>query len=103
MSVDKKIHDNGCPENDHLESQPSREGTRRNSCTGRPRHPRECSCGRRRAALAIPVNGEGGRRRALTRHGRRWRRLETCSRCTRVGHQRIAPVSNPIGKGDDHE
>jgi hypothetical protein len=88
MSADKKSHDNGCPESDHLESQPSREGTRRNSCTGRPRHPRECAC---------------GRRRTLTRHGRRWRRLETCSRCTRVGHQRIAPVSNPIGKGDDHE
>ena len=79
MGIGNKTKDNdGRPENDQLECQPSREGVGRKSCAGRLRRSRTCTC---------------GRPRALARNGHHWQRLSACHHCLGIA----VSASRPAG------
>ena len=76
-------------EYEDLEAQELREPIRpRHPCTGGLRHPRDCTC---------------GRRRTLGRHGHRWHRREACHRCARANNSTLTPATGRAGKGNGHE
>ena len=67
--MDNNGNNNNSRDYDRLDEEPYHEGIRfRGRCSGRLRHPRECSC---------------GRGRALIRRGQRWHRLGLCRLCLR--------------------
>lgn len=82
----KSNDDSGINEN---EVRPSKESIRKRSRHSRTlRHPRDCCC---------------GRPRLLLRKGCRWRRLDTCHRCTYLAPTPKEPGCPSSGKGGRHE
>jgi len=81
--MEDKKNNNGSSntQRDDLESQPLREGIRRNLCAGRLRRSRTCTCGRPQALTR-------------RRHHGRWLRLSACAHCLRAEAAKSIAASN---------
>ena len=89
MEDKKNNNGNSNTQHDDLESQPLREGIRRNLCTSRLRHSRTCTCGRPQALT----------RRRKHHH---WLRLSACSHCLRADAARSNADANHSQTAVDH-